>query len=130
MRVVSTASATWTRIRLRSPSQTRPSTLPTTTTRRTPMARRTRQTPQRDPRQELVDLASDLNLTALAATFPDILSRAETEKISFTDFALALLRAEANARQQRFLQRILKTARLGAVQGMDGYNFSIRLQLD
>jgi DNA replication protein DnaC len=94
------------------------------------MARRTRRTPPRDPRQELIDLAIDLDLTALAAAFPDILARAEIEKISFTDFSLALLRAEASARQERSMQRILKQARLGTVQGLDGYDFSIRPQLD
>ena len=65
------------------------------------MARRTRRTQTRDPRQELINLAIDLDLTALAAAFPEILARAEIEAISFTDFSLALLRAEATARQER-----------------------------
>jgi DNA replication protein DnaC len=94
------------------------------------MARRTRRTPPRDPRQELIDLAIDLDLTALAAALPDILSRAEAEQTSFTDFALALLRAEATARRQRSLLRILKWSRLGTVQGLDGFDFAIRPQLD
>src|SRR3990167_6759283 len=100
------------------------------TRRRIPMARRTRTPPPRDPRQELTDLANDLDLTALAAAFPDILARAEHEKMSFTDFSLALLRAEASARRERSMQRILKQSHLGTIQGLDGYDFSIRPQLD
>jgi DNA replication protein DnaC len=94
------------------------------------MARRPNRPPARDERQELVDLAIDLDLTALAQAFPTILARAEQEKISFTEFFLALLRAEWNARQDRRLQRILKRARLGTVQGLEGYDFSLRPKLD
>lgn len=94
------------------------------------MARRSRRPPTQDPRQELIDLVLDLDLTALAKAFPDILARAEQEKISFTEFSLALFRAEWKARRERSLQRILKWAHLGAVQGLDGFNFSIRPQLD
>lgn len=94
------------------------------------MARRARRTLPRDSRQELIDLAIDLDLTALAAAFSDILARAEIEKISFTEFSLALLRAEANARRERSMQRILKRACLGTVEGLDGYDFSTRPQLD
>lgn len=94
------------------------------------MARRTRRPPAPDPRQELIDLATDLDLTTLASEFPNILSRAEKEKISYTDFSLALLRAESAARRERSLQRILKRARLGVVEGLEGFNFSIRPKLD
>lgn len=94
------------------------------------MARRPNRPPARDERQELVDLAMDLDLTALAQEFPTILTRAEQEKISFTAFFLALLRAEWRARRDRRLQRILKRARLGIVQGLEAYDFSIRPKLD
>jgi DNA replication protein DnaC len=94
------------------------------------MARRTNRPPSHDERQELVDLAIDLDLTALAQAFPTILTRAEQEKTSFTEFSLALLRAEWMARRDRSLQRILKRARLGIVQGLDGYDFSVRPKLD
>lgn len=94
------------------------------------MARRTRPAPTPDPRQELIDLARDLDLTALASQLPELLSRAEHEEISFTDFTLALLQAECGARRERSLQRILKRARLGAVEGLEGYDFSRRPKLD
>lgn len=94
------------------------------------MARRSRRTAPRNPQAELIELAIDLDLTALANEFPEILARAEREKLSFVEFALALLRAEAIARRNRSLARILKRARLGAVEGLDGYDFAVRPQLD
>ena len=94
------------------------------------MARSTRRPPAPDPHAELVQLARDLDLTALADALPDLLGRAERETLSYTDFALALLRAEMTARQDRRLQRSLRRSHLGAVEGFDGYDFSIRPQLE
>lgn len=94
------------------------------------MARRSRRPPTHNPQAELIDLAVDLDLTALAQAFPEILARAERESLSFIEYSLALLRAESIARHDRSLQRILKRARLGAVQGLEGYDFAIRPQLD
>lgn len=94
------------------------------------MARRSRRSSTQDPRQELIDLLLDLDLTALASALPDILTRAEQEKISFTDFALAMFSTESKARHERSLQRNLKWSRLGAVQGLDGFDYSIRPQMD
>ena len=94
------------------------------------MARRTRRPAARNPQAELNDLAIDLDLTALAQALPDILARAERESISFVEFALALLRAESVARRDRSQTRNLKRARLGAVEGLEGYDFAKRPQLD
>lgn len=94
------------------------------------MARRARRSATRSPQAELIELALDLDLTALAQSFPDILARAESESLSFTEFSLALLRVESQARRDRSLNRILKRARLGAVQGLDGFDFALRPQLD
>jgi hypothetical protein len=86
------------------------------------MARSTRRPPALDPHAELTQLARDLDLTALADGLPDLLGRAERETLSYTDFALALLRAEMTARQDRRLQRSLRRSHLGAVEGLDGYD--------
>lgn len=94
------------------------------------MARRARRSSTPNPQQELIDLAVDLDLTALAQAFPELLADAERQGQSFLDFSLAMLRVESLARRNRSLQRILKRARLGAVQGLDAYDFSIRPQLD
>ncbi len=94
------------------------------------MARNTRRPPAPDPLQELVQLASDLDLTALAGVLPEVLARAETEGRSFTDFALALLRTEVSARRERSLTRGLRRAHLGTVEGLDGFDFAKRPQLE
>jgi len=94
------------------------------------MARSTRRPPAPDPGAELTQLARDLDLTALADALPDLLGRAERETLSYTDFALLLLRAEMTARQTRRLDRSLHRSHLGTVEGLDGFDFSIRPQLE
>lgn len=94
------------------------------------MARNSRRTPAPEPRDELVQLAIDLDLTALAEALPAILVRAQTESLSFTDFALQMLHTEAKARKERRLQRSLRRSHLGTIDGVDGFNFALRPQLD
>jgi DNA replication protein DnaC len=94
------------------------------------MARSTHRPPAKDPRAELSQLARDLDLTALADALSDILGRAERDTCSYTDFALLLLQSEMTARQTRRLERSLRYSRLGTVEGLDGYDFSLRPQLD
>jgi len=94
------------------------------------MARSTRRPPVTDPRAELAQLARDLDLTALADALPELLGRAERETLSYTDCALALLRAEMTARQTRRLDRSLHRSHLGTVEGLDGFDFSLRPQLE
>lgn len=94
------------------------------------MARSTRRPPAPDPLDELTQLATDLDLTALAASLPEILDRAEKEGLSFTDFTLALLHAEMTARRNRRLERSLRRSHLGAVDGVDGFDFALRPQLE
>ena len=69
------------------------------------MARNARRPPAPDPIDELRQLALDLDLTALADALPHLLARAEKEALSFTDFGLALLRAELSARRTRHADR-------------------------
>ena len=94
------------------------------------MARSPRRPPAPTPLDELNELALDLDLTTVAACLPDLLSRAERESLSYSDFALALLRAEVNARKTRRLERSLKWSHLGSVEGLDGFDFALRPQLD
>ncbi len=94
------------------------------------MARNRQRPPAPDPLDELVQLAIDLDLTTLGTTLPDMLRRAEREGMSFTDFALALLRAEIDARRERRLKRSLRRSRLGAIEGLEGFNFQARPQLE
>jgi DNA replication protein DnaC len=94
------------------------------------MASSTDSTKPRSPIDELIALAIALDLTGLAALLPEILARTEKESLSYSDFTLALLRAETSARKARSQMRLLKMARLGPVEGLDGYDYSIRPQLD
>jgi DNA replication protein DnaC len=77
-----------------------------------------------------MQLAEDLDLTALAQALPEILGKAEANGTSFTDFALSLLRAESAARRERSLNRGLRRSHLGTVEGLDGFDFAKRPQLE
>lgn len=94
------------------------------------MARRTQLAAAGDGRDELLRLAVELNLTALPQALPVLLEAAEKEGISYTDFALRCLRTEREARRTRRMSRNLKRARLGVVEGLDGFDFSLRPQLE
>ena len=94
------------------------------------MARSTKRAPAPNPTDELVQQARELDLTALADAVPDILAAAERESLSYTAFALTMLRHEKTARVQRRLERILSRSHLGIVEGLDGFDFSIRPQLE
>jgi DNA replication protein DnaC len=93
------------------------------------MARKTKRPPSKDPVEELVQTAIDLDLTALADALPEILDQAEKDGTSFTDFALEMLRTEATARSQRRLTRSLKRSHLGTIEGLEGFDFAARPQL-
>ena len=94
------------------------------------MARNTPRVPAQNPSEELIQLATDLDLTALANALPDLLERAEKDSPSFTDFALTMFSAETDARKTRRLERSLKRSRLGAVEGLEGFDFAARPKLD
>lgn len=94
------------------------------------MARNARRPPAPNPRDEFMQLAIDLDLTALAEMIPSLLDSAEKDGLSFTDFGLAMLRVEAKARQTRRLERGLKRSHLGVVEGLGGFNFAVRPKLE
>jgi hypothetical protein len=93
------------------------------------MARNSRRAPAQNPTEELIQLATDLDLTALANALPDLLEGAENESPSFTDFGLTMFRSEIDARKTRRLERSLKRSRLGAVEGLEGFDFTARPKL-
>ena len=94
------------------------------------MARNTRRVPAVNPTEELIQLAIDLDLTTLAQSLPTLLEGAENESPSFTDFGLKMFRAEVIARKTRRLERSLKRSRLGVVEGLEGFDFAARPNLD
>jgi DNA replication protein DnaC len=84
-----------------------------------------------DPGDELEALALALNLTALRGQLQTLIANAEKQGSSYSEFALQLLRFEHGARQDRRLNRNLKRAALPfVVEGLDGFDFSIRPKLE
>lgn len=94
------------------------------------MARNTRRNPCKDPNEEVSALAIDLDLTALAEELPELLSVAERNSPSYTEFALSIFRHELNVRKDRRLTRALKRSHLGAVEGLEDFDFSVRPKLE
>ena len=94
------------------------------------MARYRRRKTETSPVEELVQLAIDLDLTTLAKALPALLEKAEKGSPSFTDFGLDLLRIEAQARKERRLDRGLRLSKLGPVEGLEGFDFTLRPKLD
>lgn len=86
---------------------------------------------QLDPLDEAVALAHALNLTALRDELRALVAKAESEALSYSEFTLMLLQYEHAIRQSRRLTRNLRRARLpGHVEGLDGFDFSIRPKLE
>ena len=86
---------------------------------------------QKDPVDELKDLAQTLNLTAIRDEIPELLVRAQKEEPSYSEFVLGLLRFEATTRQSRRLTRNLKRSHLPeCVESLDTFDFSLRPKLE
>jgi DNA replication protein DnaC len=94
------------------------------------MAPKRKRSTQDPPDHELEWLASELDLTALTKALPDLLENAQRQSMSYTDFSLALLRTEWQARRERKLARGLKRSHLGAIAGLEDFDFSLRPQLE
>jgi DNA replication protein DnaC len=81
--------------------------------------------------RELDALAEDLDLFALREKLPELLVAAEKAGTSYTDFAVTILRVEAEARQNRRLDRNRKRSRLPpTIEGLESFDFSLRPQLE
>lgn len=83
-----------------------------------------------NPLSELQALARDLDLTTLAEGLPEYLQKAEKGHPAYTDFALGLFRTEIHARRARRMERVLKRAKLGLVEDLETFDFSIRPKLE
>lgn len=78
--------------------------------------------------QELLRLATELNLGALTeeGALARLLAEAEQQGVSYTDFALSLLRAETTQRVQKRVARGLRRAGLGPEVTLEGFDYAIR----
>jgi DNA replication protein DnaC len=86
--------------------------------------------PPPDDPEELLRLARELDLTAVPAALPELLARAEREGISYSAFARDLLHVETAARHERRIARNLKRSHLGPVEGLDGFDYAARPELE
>ena len=71
----------------------------------------------------IMDYASQLRLTGIKEHLEALIRRATDEKSSYTDFSLDLFKTEINLRQQRDLERRIKTARLPINADLDQYDY-------
>jgi len=84
-----------------------------------------------DPAIELAELADRLNLTALRDNILMLLTQAEANALSYSEFALKMLHLEFIARNNRRLTRNLKRSDLPTIiEGLDTYDFSVRPKLE
>ena len=73
--------------------------------------------------QTIIDYASRLNLGGIKEQLPGMITTANEEKSSYTDFALRLLQIEIDHRSKRDLERRIKTAKLPLKYELDHYDF-------
>ena len=94
------------------------------------MARGRRREPVKDPSEEIVLQAMDLDLTALADRLPEMLTMAEKDNPAYSEFVLKMFQLELATRLERRIERGLKRSRLGVVKDLKGFDFSIRPKIE
>jgi DNA replication protein DnaC len=73
--------------------------------------------------QIIMDYASQLRLPGIKEHLEALIRRATDENSSYTDFSLDLFKTEINLRQQRDLERRIKTAKLPVNADLDQYDY-------
>lgn len=86
--------------------------------------------PDIQPLESIQKMARSLNLTVLADALPGIFAAAEKQSIAYSDLLVRLLKTEISARQERKVTRLLRRAKLGTVEELETFNFSIRPKLE
>lgn len=81
------------------------------------------------PQERLRRVLMELNLTTMARELSELLSRAEREGPSYSDFLFDALSIEQGARTERRIQRRERWSRLGPYVTLEGFDFSARPQL-
>jgi len=71
-----------------------------------------------------------LGLTAAAQVLPNRLDRASKKDLSYTDFLVDLLAAEAGARRERFLQTRTRLAHFPFIRTLEDFDFSFQPSLE
>jgi len=79
--------------------------------------------------QEIIAMAGALNLQAISLQLPEILDRAQQQNISYTQLICEMLKKELDARLEKRVIRSIKRSKIGTVEDLDLFDFSIRPQL-
>lgn len=83
----------------------------------------------KDPLAEVQAAFMELNLTTLARRLPELLTQAEGERISFSEFLTRAVEVERQARRVRRVERHLRWSRLGRCEDLEGFEWTARPQL-
>jgi len=86
-------------------------------------------TRKNDPLEVLAKLLVELNLTTVAKGLWDLLSRAETDHVSYSEFLQRVLETEQAARWSRKIQRRVRWSKLGPPVDLEKFDWSARPQL-
>ncbi len=79
--------------------------------------------------QEIITLAESLNLNSVSLHLLEILDRAQRENISYTQLICEILKKELDTRLEKRVIRSLKRSKIGTVEDLETFDFSIRAQL-
>jgi len=79
---------------------------------------------------DLRALLAKLALTTLAKEIGELLSRAESSHLSYSEFLARALEVEEAARWERKVQRLVRWSKLGPYVSLDGFNFALRPELE
>jgi len=74
--------------------------------------------------QTIKDYALQLRLSGIQDQVEEVIQKATEDKCSYLDFSLRLLETEINQRNQRDLERRIKTAKLPVNHDLDQYDYS------
>jgi DNA replication protein DnaC len=73
--------------------------------------------------ERIASLCSDLKLPGIAAQHAVIAQEAARKELTFTDYLERVLKVEADARQQRSRQMLMRTASFPAIKTIEEYDF-------
>lgn len=78
-----------------------------------------------EKKQMIIDYCRRFRLSGIANGLDPVLTEAETEQISYLDYTIKFLDAEARHREVRDLERRTKAARLPMFHDLDNYDFTV-----
>jgi len=78
-----------------------------------------------EKKQMIIDYCRRFRLSGIANGLDPVLTEAETEQISYLDYTIKFLDAEARHREVRDLERRTKAARLPMFHDLDEYDFTV-----